>query len=104
VLVSAFFWQAATPRARTAAAATEVTIRSFMDCSPGGLSPDAVLIHGFVISRNRDPAFGVDFCRTTCGFPPPPPLGGAPRIACAASCVEADRTPKLGRARGVGGL
>jgi hypothetical protein len=40
VFVSAFFWQAATPRARTAAAATEVTIRSFMDCSPGGLSPD----------------------------------------------------------------
>jgi hypothetical protein len=34
VFVSVFFWQAATPRARTAAAATEVTIRSFMELLP----------------------------------------------------------------------
>ena len=74
VLVSAFFWQAATPRARTAAAATEVAIRSFMDCSPGGLSPDARVIHGFVISRNRDRGLRGFFCRTACGFPPGGPL------------------------------
>jgi hypothetical protein len=40
-VLSAFFWQADRLTARTAAAATEVRIRSFMDCSPGGLSPDA---------------------------------------------------------------
>jgi hypothetical protein len=104
VLVSAFFWQAATPRARTAAAATEVTIRSFMDCSPGGLSPDARLIHGFVISRNRDPALAVNFCRKTCGFRGFAPLGPGLRIARAASRVEANRTLKLGRPWGVGGV
>jgi hypothetical protein len=37
---SAFFWQADRLRARAATAATEVMIRTFMDCSPGGLSPD----------------------------------------------------------------
>jgi hypothetical protein len=37
---SAFFWQADRLRARAATAATEVMIRSFMDCSPGGLSPE----------------------------------------------------------------
>jgi hypothetical protein len=36
---SAFFWQADRLAARTAAAATEVMIRSFIDGSPGGLSP-----------------------------------------------------------------
>jgi hypothetical protein len=45
VVLSAFFWQAERLTARTAAAATEVRIRMFMDCSPGGLSPDKKATH-----------------------------------------------------------
>jgi hypothetical protein len=68
-VVSAFFWQAERPATRTAATATEVRIRSFMVSSPGGLSPDETgLLHSFVCSRNRDHAFGVNFCRTNGGF------------------------------------
>jgi hypothetical protein len=74
VFSAAFFWQADRLTARTAAAATEVRIRIFMDCSPGGLSPDAELIHGFVSSRNRDRPAPRIFVATSCGFQAGRPL------------------------------